>query len=134
MANTILLDTCKIPVKVIYDWDELVLLMVKQHDLDGTPQSDRIYDMWNTIITDLKARSASTYVEYIDVVKVEGVIKTEYYVVALEDALRVIDVSIEGQAIDETDENLVTINLETSTVTFGIDLAEGARIKIEYVK
>lgn len=130
MAEQYLINSCGMIVTVGYTYHPLTKYLMTEYSKANEPQQSRIYKAWDYVIRALVAANASTYFERFEVTDAgAGVAQTHYNFPELVDAI-ILDVTIEGQGVNESDPMTVNIDTETGDVDFGIGLTIGAQIKI----
>lgn len=121
---------------VVYDYHPYTQELIDAYRLSNMPMPDRIYQAWDSVIRQLAAQTDVLTVSFMTEADPgdPDVARADYSVPELAGAVLIIDVSVEGQGVNESDEATVNINTENGTLVFGMQLAVGARVKITYKK
>lgn len=137
--ESILIDDGCGCVVVVYVYDELTLYLIDEYSKAGYPMPERIKKAWDYVIKALKTRTTDTVritIAGTGTYDADGneIPVTEYLIDELAGALKIIDVSMEGQGINESDPLQIDINTTTGLVQFGITVTVGAKIKFVFNK
>lgn len=129
-----LINTCGFIVTVGYTYHDLTKYLMTEYSMANEPQQTRIYKAWDHVIRKLVSANASTYFVRLEVTDAGGGVPQTFYNIPELVNAEILDVTNEGQGVNESDPTVVDINTETGDVNFGMGLTIGAQIKITYKK